>query len=124
MPPTRRTWDALSPAYRRRLESGGVTRREYERGGSLAEARGHRYTPERLVVSRNAATPGRVLPTSAVFRRVDELPPLPGGWVEYRDGDIGRGTEYARAIGNPEYVQVYVLPDGDVITRVDRSKRR
>ena len=38
---SRRDWDALSPAYRRRLESGGITRSSYESGVPLAKARGH-----------------------------------------------------------------------------------
>jgi hypothetical protein len=42
-----RNWNALSGAYRRRLEKAGVTRKAYESGGSLAKARGHAKTPER-----------------------------------------------------------------------------
>jgi hypothetical protein len=42
-----RNWDALSGAYRRRLEKAGVTRKAYESGSSLAKARGHARTPER-----------------------------------------------------------------------------
>lgn len=42
----RKSWDSLSPAYRARLSRGGVTRRQYESGASLAKARGHGATPE------------------------------------------------------------------------------
>lgn len=44
----RRNWDALSSAYRRRLERGGISRSEYERGASLKAARGHTTTPENM----------------------------------------------------------------------------
>lgn len=42
-----RNWQSLSPAYRARLQRGGITRRQYERGASLSKARGHSKTPER-----------------------------------------------------------------------------
>lgn len=42
-----RNWNALSDSYRQRLERAGVDRRDYERGASLAGARGHAETPER-----------------------------------------------------------------------------
>jgi hypothetical protein len=42
-----RNWDGLSPAYRKRLERAGITRRAYESGASLQKARGHESTPER-----------------------------------------------------------------------------
>lgn len=45
--PARRSWDSLSPAYRRRLERSGLTRAGYESGASLTGARGHGTTPER-----------------------------------------------------------------------------
>jgi hypothetical protein len=44
--PRRRNWDALSPAYRTRLERGGITKRQYEAGAKLSGARGHAETPE------------------------------------------------------------------------------
>lgn len=41
-------WDSLSPAYRARLERGGITRSGYLRGDTLGAARGHKpgRTPE------------------------------------------------------------------------------
>ena len=42
----RRQWSNLSATYRKRLERGGITKRSYEAGESLKEARGHRHTPE------------------------------------------------------------------------------
>jgi hypothetical protein len=42
-----RNWDALSAGYRKRLQSAGITRRQYESGVSLSKARGHAETPER-----------------------------------------------------------------------------
>lgn len=42
----RQLWETLSPAYRGRLERGGITRTAYESGVSLAKARGHAATPE------------------------------------------------------------------------------
>lgn len=43
----RRSWDSLTPAYRRRLERSGLTRSAYESGAPLTGARGHGKTPER-----------------------------------------------------------------------------
>lgn len=45
---SRRSFDSLSDAYRRRLERGGIGRTQYERGDSLKAARGHKagVTPE------------------------------------------------------------------------------
>jgi hypothetical protein len=41
-----RVWENLSPAYRRRLEKAGITKRRYELGANLQHARGHTHTPE------------------------------------------------------------------------------
>lgn len=43
----RKGWDQLSPAYRKRLERGGVSKRDYQTGKSLSKGRGHANTPER-----------------------------------------------------------------------------
>jgi hypothetical protein len=45
---SRRNYDSLSDAYRKRLERGGISRTEYNRGDSLKAARGHKagVTPE------------------------------------------------------------------------------
>ena len=43
----RSSWESLSPAYRARLERGGITRQDYLSGVSLSGARGHAKTPER-----------------------------------------------------------------------------
>ncbi len=45
--PPRRSWESLTPAYRRRLERSGLTRAGYESGAPLTGARGHGTTPER-----------------------------------------------------------------------------
>ena len=45
--PSRRSWDSLTPAYRRRLERSDLTRAAYESGAPLTGARGHGTTPER-----------------------------------------------------------------------------
>jgi hypothetical protein len=42
----RKGWGALSPTYKTRLEKAGMTRADYEAGGSLQKARGHATTPE------------------------------------------------------------------------------
>jgi hypothetical protein len=42
----RKGWDDLSPGYRSRLERGGISRNDYDRGESLGKARGHGATPE------------------------------------------------------------------------------
>lgn len=40
-------WDSLSPGYKKRIIAAGMTRDDYEAGGSLAKSRGHSKTPER-----------------------------------------------------------------------------
>jgi len=45
--PSRRSWESLTPIYRRRLERSGLTRAAYESGAPLTGARGHGTTPER-----------------------------------------------------------------------------
>ena len=40
---TRRDWDTLTPAYRRRLERAGITRDAYTAGADLRTARGHAF---------------------------------------------------------------------------------
>jgi hypothetical protein len=42
----RKAWEALSPAYRKRLERYGITKSQYENGRPLSGARGHSATPE------------------------------------------------------------------------------
>lgn len=42
----RKGWDQLSNNYRDRLTKAGVTREQYNTGGSLEKARGHERTPE------------------------------------------------------------------------------
>ena len=53
---SRRSWQSLSPAYRRRLERGGITAATYGKVSASA-ARGHARTPERP--SRAAKNPLR-----------------------------------------------------------------
>lgn len=43
----RKPWESLTPAYRRRLERGGISPQAYASGESLKAARGHATTPER-----------------------------------------------------------------------------
>jgi hypothetical protein len=43
----RKSWDELSPGYRRRLERQGIGRLQHLAGESLRGARGHAETPER-----------------------------------------------------------------------------
>lgn len=42
----RKSWDQLSPAYRRRLERAGYTRSDYVANKPRTAARGHARTPE------------------------------------------------------------------------------
>lgn len=43
----RKPWSQLSPTYRARLESKGITKKDFESGASIVAARGHATTPER-----------------------------------------------------------------------------
>lgn len=43
----RKGWDALSTGYKARLEKAGITKSDYDAGGSIQKARGHATTPER-----------------------------------------------------------------------------
>lgn len=42
----RKGWSELSPAYRQRLQRGGITEKQYTSGVPLSKARGHAKTPE------------------------------------------------------------------------------
>lgn len=42
----RKGWESLSPNYRKRLERGGISAKDYAAGKSLSKARGHAATPE------------------------------------------------------------------------------
>lgn len=44
----RKSWDELSPAYRRRLEKAGITRTHHSAGHSVQRARGHTREDEGL----------------------------------------------------------------------------
>lgn len=43
----RKGWNALSAGYKTRLQKAGITKADYEAGGSITKARGHLHTPER-----------------------------------------------------------------------------
>lgn len=43
----RKSWDELSPEYRKRLESKGINKTAHNNGASVKGARGHASTPER-----------------------------------------------------------------------------
>jgi hypothetical protein len=43
----RKPWNQLKPGYRARLESKGITQKDFESGASIQAARGHKNTPER-----------------------------------------------------------------------------
>ena len=95
-------WDALSPAYRARLERNGVTRQSYTSGAKLAKARGHAKTPEHGVkdAARNPAkykdylnkrpTGGQQLPTSSIQEQA---------WQHGREIFGGHGSLFAPSDG-------------------------
>lgn len=125
--------------YRRRLVAGGVSRQNYEQGGSLSAARGHAATPDRpvrvSVLERNQRrAAGSALNdpqryADYLVRRYPRIvhkgqaPRLLNGWVEYRDSTFHRAATYIDAIGNPAYIQVWIQSDGLVVTQVDRGRR-
>lgn len=49
---TRKGWDSLSDAQRRRYERAGITRQAYNSGASLAKARGHGSEEKETAVKR------------------------------------------------------------------------
>jgi hypothetical protein len=138
----RRGWDELSPSYKRRLQRGGVGRRAYESGRSLKKARGHSGTPEHALQLRQAPTeryPGRQVPVGGglthpnryvgyiqrqypAFIQTGRPPGRPHGWVNRRLSGK-QAVEYIEAIGNPNYVQAYIQPNGTVIVQIDRGAR-
>ena len=46
--PRRKRWEDLSPAYRRRLERAGITKRHHQSGKPVQRARGHTREDEGL----------------------------------------------------------------------------
>jgi hypothetical protein len=66
-----RTWEGISPAYRARLERGGITRQAYESGAKVTAARGHGATPEhpRDAVKRPERFPAYQARSTAAQRR-------------------------------------------------------
>ena len=58
MAPRRRDWDALSPAYRKRLSGAGVTRTAYESGVDLRKARGKAPAKNATRSPKGSATNG------------------------------------------------------------------
>lgn len=50
----RKGWESLSPNYRQRLTSNGITASAYSQGASLQSARGHRNSPERATYRKRA----------------------------------------------------------------------
>jgi hypothetical protein len=65
------TWDALSSAYRKRLERSGITRERYLSGDPLTGARGHAKTPEHP--ERAYRKPGKY--PEYVQKRTGKAPP-------------------------------------------------
>jgi hypothetical protein len=133
-------WAELNPTYRRRLQSGGITKERYESGASLSAGRGHAATPERPAKVKLAEDRYHRTATGSVLgdplRYADYLvkqyepfvtkgwaPAKPPRWVEYRDTTFHRAAKYIDAIGNPSYIHVWIQPDGLVITQVDRGRR-
>jgi hypothetical protein len=66
----RKPWSQLNPSYRARLESKGITQKDFESGASIAKARGHEKTPERPVGFDPAKYPGY---TSRRQQLIDEV---------------------------------------------------
>jgi len=103
----RKPWESLDPAYRRRLERGGITPQAYTAGESLKAARGHKTTPERPERAfRNPDLYGQYL-----RRRVAKGKPVPdriigggpGSPIRHRIigdsiGWAGRDTTYVAVI--------------------------
>lgn len=78
MASSRKGWDQLTPAYRKRLGNAGISARDYNNGASLTRARGHATTPERPErATRNPAKYGDYLE-----RHPDRRPPGQGGPVD------------------------------------------
>lgn len=78
----RRSWESLSPDYRKRLSRYGITKSQYENGRPLSGARGHGATPEHpKEAKRNPKKYGDYIRT----RAVPELPAaaIPNDVVDY-----------------------------------------
>lgn len=67
-----RQWGTLSPAYRRRLERGGITQAAYESGASLQKARGHAQTPEHPLKATPASHPRYFANRASLVKQVQD----------------------------------------------------
>lgn len=67
----RKGWSQLSPAYRKRLASAGISRHAYERGASIKGARGHTRTREHAGPSRHVKAHGSVVDQYEVGHRAN-----------------------------------------------------
>lgn len=77
----RKAWSDLSPAYRARLERGGVTPASHEAGAGLARARGHgQFTPatrahtEHVRASRGQPVERSAFELMVAERRIGRVP--------------------------------------------------
>ncbi|MHB1357051.1 MAG: hypothetical protein ACYCZF_13870 [Anaerolineae bacterium] len=52
-----RNWETLSPVYRKRLQRGGVTKKQYNSGANLQAARGQKIEARRTVQRREQGLP-------------------------------------------------------------------
>lgn len=91
----RRAWADLSPGYRKRLERGGISERDYIRGRNLSAARGHYATPEHGLksASKNPGKYGDYIRK----RTVPEIPEVPQS-VEEEAYELNNWRD--RAFGN------------------------
>lgn len=106
-----RVWSTLSPAYRARLEKGGITKAQYEAGASLSAARGHRETPEHP--SEAVKKPGKF---QSYNQRKDALIQA---IQAYKDIQAGSAEKYDKQRSD-DYVR-YVTDKNGKVTKIERS---
>ena len=107
MAPRQRDWDALSPAYRKRLSGAGVTRSQYESGADLRKARGKapaKVATRRPTSSAAARATGRPTPTKRTARDWNALTPayrkrLQGAGITREQYESGADLRKARGKG-------------------------
>ena len=99
----RKTWDELSPAYRKRLLSNGITQADHANPKKgIAKARGHRFTPEHGEPRKWYQLAQKEVPSIYTF--VPDLDELPADEREQVSKDwiqgfvqSGRGTRLTAA---------------------------
>ncbi len=108
-----RNWNALTPAYKKRLERSGLTKSKYESGADLRAARGHAPRGSQTLDREQKALLNRAIRAEATPQEINRLEKilLRPAWlpksVEVRPEVLGALSK----LPNPKnWKHVYIVP--------------